>query len=400
MSFLRRLSTTRLLALAAVVVGVLGGGAAIAVAALSGNGSAPPPKALAQALQDGLRAPAPVGVTARVKFTNALIDGSTLEGSDPILTGASGRLWWSDDGRARLELQASTGTDAQIVVDGPAHRWWIYYGAGNTVYRGTLPAHRRGGQAEKAWRIPTIARIQRAIDAVRRQADVSGAQPGTVAGRPAYEVRLSPKRDGGLLGAAKLAWDAATGAPLKVGVYARGKGAPVLQLEATDVKFGPVASDAFDAAPPKGAKVVTVAAPAGGERAHRGAKPGAKVSGPAAVQAQLPFRLSAPDKLAGLPRQEVRLLTADGKRAAVVTYGQGLGGVAVIQTQAKAGEKPGGGNGRRQDLRLPEVSVNGATGTELATALGTVITFQRGGVSYTVLGSVPSVAAETAARGL
>ena len=46
------------------------------------------------------------------------------------------------------------------------------------------------------------------------------------------------------------------------------------------------------------------------------------------------------------------------------------------------------------------MNIDGATGTELATALGTMITFERGGVSYTVVGSVPPAAVENAARGL
>jgi len=400
MSFLRRASTTRLLALVGVSVAVLGGGAAIAVAALSGSASAPPPKALAQAAQDALRAPAPKGVTARVTFTNGLIDGSNLEGSDPILTGASGRLWWSDDGRVRLELQASTGEDAQIVIDGPKRTWWVYYGAGNTVYKGTLPAERSAGKAHRRWRIPTVARIQREIERARRNVDVSGAQPETVANRPAYEVRVAPRRDGGLLGAAKLAWDAATGVPLKVGVYARGKSSPVLQLEATDIRYGPVASDAFDAAPPKGAKVVTVQAPARQPGEGRRGEHSTQASGVAAVQRRLGFTLAAPAKLAGLPRREVRLVQADGRRAAIVTYGEGLGGIVVLQAPAGRGDHAQADRGGRRELRLPEVSINGATGTELSTALGTVITFERGGVSYTVAGSVPAVAAEAAARGL
>jgi hypothetical protein len=46
------------------------------------------------------------------------------------------------------------------------------------------------------------------------------------------------------------------------------------------------------------------------------------------------------------------------------------------------------------------VSINGATGQELATPLGTVVRFTRGGVAYTVLGSVAPYAAETASRAL
>jgi hypothetical protein len=46
------------------------------------------------------------------------------------------------------------------------------------------------------------------------------------------------------------------------------------------------------------------------------------------------------------------------------------------------------------------VTINGTTGHELATSLGTLLQFSRGGVDYTVVGSVPAAAAEAAARGL
>jgi hypothetical protein len=122
------------------------------------------------------------------------------------------------------------------------------------------------------------------------------------------------------------------------------------------------------------------------------------VSGQAAVAAALPFKLAAPPQLAGLPQTAVKLVTFDKKPAAIVTYGQHLGAIVVIERQHDAGAaaKPAG----TQDSPLPTVSINGATGTELATALGTLVKFDRGGVSYVVLGSVPPAAAEAAARGL
>jgi hypothetical protein len=49
---------------------------------------------------------------------------------------------------------------------------------------------------------------------------------------------------------------------------------------------------------------------------------------------------------------------------------------------------------------MPTVSIGAATGRELDTALGTVLTFTRGNVAYTVLGSVSAAAAEAAARAL
>ena len=65
--------------------------------------------------------------------------------------------------------------------------------------------------------------------------------------------------------------------------------------------------------------------------------------------------------------------------------------------EVQAGVRRLGGRG---DVRLPQINIGGATGTELATALGTVVTFERNGVAYVVAGSVPPVATESAARGL
>ncbi len=99
------------------------------------------------------------------------------------------------------------------------------------------------------------------------------------------------------------------------------------------------------------------------------------------------------------------LLSWGGHPAALVSYGQNLGGVAVIEQPASSASKTFGmgssGNGRdHRGLSLPTVSINGVTGQELDTALGTVVRFTRSGVTYTVLGSVPAAAADAAARAL
>jgi len=86
------MSTRRLLAVIAGAAILIAGGTAIALAAGT-NGPVPPPKPLAQAIHDAAAAPPVDGITARIKFTNHLIDSSSLHGSDPILSGATGRLW-------------------------------------------------------------------------------------------------------------------------------------------------------------------------------------------------------------------------------------------------------------------------------------------------------------------
>jgi outer membrane lipoprotein-sorting protein len=408
-NLLRRLPTSRLLALCVAVLALVGGGAAIAAAALNAGGPVPPPKPLDRAIRAALSAREPGGLTARIRFTNRLVDSSSVQGGGPILTGAAGRLWLSRDGRLRLELQSDRG-DAQVLVDPSRRAFFVYDPSSNTVYRGRLPARTGDEQAQSRHAarrdaVPALSDIDRALSKVARDATVAGPGRSSIAGRPAYTVRVSPKRRGGLVGAGALAWDAVRGVPLRVAVYAVGGSSPVLELAATDISYGAVPASAFSVSPPAGAKVVEVgrggSPEAGNRRAGRRKRP---VTGLAAVQARLPFRLAAPGRLIGLPRRQVTLLDWHGTPAALVTYGEGLGGIAVLERPARgegrSSSQRGHGGAHSEDIRLPRVTIDGTAGTELATALGTAVTFQRDGVAYTVLGSVRPRAAEAAARGL
>jgi outer membrane lipoprotein-sorting protein len=383
---LRTLSTPRLYGFFAAVT-VLLVGAGIAQASLGGP-SEPQPKPLDRAVLDALRAPKIDGVSARVKFTNGLLPGGSLPNGagGPLAAGAEGRLWIAGDGRFRLELQSDRG-DAQIVDDGK--RLTLYDPGSKTAY--TAPSHVRHEAANHDDQRPTLAGVDRALGRLGQDWTLSGARPGTTGNRPSYTLRIGPKDDGGLLGAAEIAWDAAHGVPLRAAVYAQGDDQPVLELEATDVQFGSLPAAALTADPPRAAKVVELDPPAAGNSAGHPVR----VRGAAAVQRRLAFRLAAPTELAGLPRTSVRLVRMDGANGALSTYGDGMGAIVVLQRPATAGDRGGIG-----ELRLPQVNIDGATGTELATPLGTVLTFARGGVSYTVAGSVPPVAAENAARGL
>jgi outer membrane lipoprotein-sorting protein len=363
MSFLRTTSGARLAALCASVAVVAGGGTAIAVAGSEG-GPTPPPKPLARAVHDGLTAPQVQGITARVKFTNHLIDTSGIHGANPLLSGATGRLWLSPGHGLRLELQSENG-DAQIV--GNERSFFVYDGTSNTVYQGRTRKHR-----ERHHRVPSVSRIQRGLDKARNhKLDISGPTPGNIAGQPAYTVRVGPGRPGGLLGAVELAWDAAHGLPLRVAVYARGNSDPVLELVATEISYGPVDASNFAIEPPADAEQVNLSMRG---RGHRGRK--------------VPFQVSAPKTLAG--RKRVGIRRHHG--VAFIRYGKGLDGLLVIEKAA--------GKSRHDRLELPTVDVNGSTAKVLDTPLGSVVTFERNGVEYIVLGSVHAADAEAAARGL
>jgi outer membrane lipoprotein-sorting protein len=390
LNFLRRISTRRLLSICALALVIVIGGTAVALAT-SGGGPKPPAKPLATAVHDALEAPSVPGISASVHFTNHLIDASSLEGSDPILAGATGRLWASpaSGGKLRLELQAEEGgNDSQVLVEG--RHFKIYDGTTETVYEGNLPEEE--GEAEDA--VPSEGKIQSEIERAEKRFDLSGAIPSDVAGKATYTVQAAPSHDGGLLGRVELAWDAVNGIPLRAAVYSSESSSPVLELAASDVSFESVSESVFEISPPAQAEVVNLS-----PKQTKGSDGQAtQAVGTEAVSKAVDFPLTAPQSLAGLPLAEVRAIEVGGDTAALVTYGKGLGGIAVIES--KSSPEGNGSTGPGGGLALPKVAIGSVTGEELDTALGSALRFSRGGVDYAVLGSVPPAAVEAAARGL
>jgi outer membrane lipoprotein-sorting protein len=366
---LRRLPLSRLLLACGVVVAL--GASLTALASALGSGPTPGPASLADAVHGALTAPQVEGFSARVKLTNHLIEGSELaSGSNgeagqlaksPLLSGASGRIWIAKDGRARLELQSEKG-DTEVYYDG--HTVTLFDASTNTVYHYVVPA--KGGatppEAPGAHHeVPSVAKIEEAIAKLKKHVKVSGATAGDVAGQPTYTVRVSPNEGGSLIGGAELAWDANNGIPLRAAVYSTTSAAPVIELAATEeVSFGPVDASVFEFKPPAGVKVNEVKLPE--KTAPSASKP-----------------------------------SADGSSHPTVTHhGTGISGVAVVEDKHTGAQK----TSSSLPEGLPKVKINGVTATELPTALGTLLTFERSGVRYLLGGFVAPKAVEEVARGL
>jgi outer membrane lipoprotein-sorting protein len=387
MNILRRLPLSRLLLVCAAVIAV--GASATAIALALDTGPTPPAKPLAQAAHDALTAAPVEGVSASVKLTNKLVEGADLASGggeagqlsqSPLLSGASGRLWIAKDGRVRLELQAEKG-DTQVLYDGKTVT--IYDASTNTLYRYTPPADKsvpgeikrtevspdgsskitsivRPEKASSATdhEPPSVAKIEEGIAKLSKHADVSGATPTDVAGQPAYTVRVSPKESGSLFGGAELSWDAVHGVPLRAALYSSTSSSPVIELAASEISYGPVASSVFEFTPPAGAKIDELTLPTG----HDTSKAGGQGSH-------------------GHPN--------------VTTKGHGVSAVDVLESKTKPGEKP-----LNLPEGLPKVHIGATTATELPTALGTLLSFERSGVRYLLVGSVTPQAIEAVARGL
>ena len=380
MNFLRRLPLSRLLLLCGLVLAL--GISITAFASAVGSGPTPQPKPLAVAVHDALSAPSVQGFSANVKLTNHLLEGVNLASgsssgagqlaSSPLLSGASGRLWIANDGRVRLELQAEKG-DTQLYYDG--HTVSLYDAASNTVYRYVLPSGAGGwtlygplskskqapdSSAPDHHETPSVAKIEEAVSKLKQHANVSGASPSDVAGQPTYTVRVSPNEGGSLIGGAELSWDANNGTPLRAAIYSSTSSSPVIELAATDeVSYGPVASSVFEFKPPAGAKVQEV---------------------------------KLPEKSASTTTTQ----TDSGTHPTVTQHGHGIAGVVVAEGKTVSGRT----SASTLPEGLPQVAINGVKATELPTALGTLLSFERSGVRYVLGGFVPPSTVEAVARGL
>jgi outer membrane lipoprotein-sorting protein len=384
-NILRRLPLSRLLLVCALVA-VLGGSLAALALAL-GSGPTPPPKPLAQAVHDALAAPAVEGVSANVKLTDNLLEGANLASGgsggeagqlsqSPLLSGASGRLWISKDGRVRLELQAEKG-DTQVLYDGQTLT--VYDASSNTLYRYTPPADSKrnctsaavgsdsGASSQSALafcpqktdkhEVPSVAKIEEAISKLDH-VDVSGATPTDIAGRPAYTARVSPKEGGSLIGGAELSWDAENGLPLRAALYSSTGSSPVIELAASEASFGPVANSVFEFTPPANAKVEEITLPTAGKQ------DGAGAGG------------------AGHPK--------------LTEQGSGITAVHVLESKVKPGEKAPNLPEGLQKVKIDSTT----TASELPTALGTLLSFERSGVRYVLVGAITPTQIEAVARGL
>jgi len=367
---LRRMSLGRLLLLCGATVAI--GVSATALALALGGGPTPPAKPLALAVHDALAGahanPVP-GYSATVELTNHLVEGSELAGggdgapgglaSSPLLKGASGRLWVSADGQMRLELQAEQG-DTQIVYDG--HTVTAYDASSNTIYRYTPKQGEGKGWgsdapgAKATEPVPSVAKIDDALREARKQANVSEGSATDVGGRPAYTVRVSPDEAGSLIGGAELSFDADNALPLRAAVYSSKSSSPVIELAASEVSYGPVDPSVFKITPPADAKVEELKlAPASGKDTKH---------------------------------------SSDSSKPTVTTHGNGISSIEVLEA------KSSGGSSSSSLENLPKVKIGATTASELRTELGTILTFERGGLRYVLAGAVEPAAVEALAKGL
>jgi outer membrane lipoprotein-sorting protein len=422
-----RRKTLAILAAVAVLAAVLVVG--VVTAAAKGPSSLPQ-IGVAQLLRNvATRAQGTTAVSGDVAWSNDLLGSAssllslgnaTPTGLSSLLAGGSGRVW-VQDGKLRLEQQGQNG-DFVAIANGATV--WTWDSVTSTATRYALPAAKgatSGASASMAAPSPAAGldpttAIAALISHLAPTAKLSVAGQTTVAGRPAYRLKLTPTSAVTSVGSVMVAIDGQRWLPLRVQVFARGDGTPILSAGFTSVSFHRLSSSLFTFSPPAGSTVVrkafsmpSLGASATGvaprhTAAEHAVKPltlaqaGTRASyllTPSSTPAGFAFRgafvtpaaVKAAKGLSAAQRAAAAALV--GHRGALLVYGQGLGTVLVVEAKTTAAQDAQIQHELGRLSVLGGARVDGAPATRLQTALGSVVTFRRGDVRVVVVGLVP-----------
>ena len=387
MGIIKRSSATSLVGWLVLAVVLLSAVSVTAYAMTRSGAPKPPKRSLASAVHGIFTAKPVTGVSAKFRVDQHLLTGtSTTLSSNPLLAGATGSVWVGG-GHARLVVKSQLGTTS-VAFDG--HQVTLYDAKHHVAYVLPVKHHQKPGSSSEH-QVPTMASITHALAEASKFAVISGAIPSNVAGREAYTVHVSPRHNGGLFGEFDLAWDAAHAVPLRFAIFPRGSSTAAISIAVTHIRYGAIPARALSMTPPAGTKIVHVHMPSRHE--HSASQPRvAPAVGAAAVSKAVGFTVAAPKTLAGLPQHQVRAVSIGSHRAALATYGRGLGTVFVLEQRTSGGKTP--------LSSLPSVSIAGIKAHELDTTLGSVIQWSRGGVTYTIAGSQSAARIMSAAESL
>ncbi|TFC05244.1 LolA family protein [Cryobacterium mannosilyticum] len=218
----------------------------------------------------------PAQVLAMIGDSNVTALSGTIEQTSELGLPSLPSTGSGADASASSALELLTGSHtARIYLNGPenvrvqimdrlaerdlvrnASDVWMYNSKDNTALHVTLPDTTGMPRPEADGAQQTPAQLaERMLAAIDPSTAVTVGKDTRVAGRTAYELRLTPRTDATLVGEVSIAVDSETGMPLRVEVQARGQSAPAFSLAFTRLSLDAPNADLFDFTPPAGAKV-------------------------------------------------------------------------------------------------------------------------------------------------
>ncbi|WGW12140.1 hypothetical protein LWF01_18995 [Saxibacter everestensis] len=237
---------------------LVGGGTAITSLPATADNSLPE-RTPAQLLEDVQKARIK-GVSGTVQQTANLgipdLPGVGGERSSDLKSLISGthtlRVWSAGPDKSRVALLGEFG-ESDVIRNGDEA--WIWSSKENTAH------HYTGLQSKTDEPSPGVTprTPQDAADEALRALDsstkVSATNDATVAGRPAYELTLTPRDGASRVAQVRIAIDGTEHVPVRVQVRAAGKADPPFEVGFSKVDFNEPDDDRFTFTPPPGAKV-------------------------------------------------------------------------------------------------------------------------------------------------
>jgi outer membrane lipoprotein-sorting protein len=175
------------------------------------------------------------------------LPGVTAPLTQPVTTF---RVWSDGQGHGRLALPSRNGEQV-LIEDGTT--LWRYDSSSRTataLENGATPAGQRPPVADPAQAAREL------VGTVRKYSTVTVDGTGTVAGRPVYQLVLTPApTERTLLREVRVAVDSAQRVPLQLTVLANGSPDPALQIGFSDLTVGAQDPALFHFTPPAGVTV-------------------------------------------------------------------------------------------------------------------------------------------------
>ncbi|HYN56119.1 MAG TPA: hypothetical protein VES03_02860 [Motilibacterales bacterium] len=260
------------------------------------------------------------------------------------------RVWTDGPQRQRLAM-IERAAETTVVRNG--QDVWVWSSADATADRYTLPETEGsipkrlpdGAALPPGVELPSTPQeaAAMALEAIDPTTEVTTSGVGTVAGRDAYELVLTPRDDATLVARVTLSLDAETNVPLRVRVYSTAITDPAFEVGFSAVDFAAPDASLFAFTPPPGATVTEHAAP------DTAAMPGSGAMGavPAGAEPTIVGEGWSTVVIADLPADGLADLAESGMRA---PSGEGSGaetaGAALALIEALPAESGTWGTGR------------------------------------------------------
>ncbi|MBC7591238.1 MAG: outer membrane lipoprotein carrier protein LolA [Salinibacterium sp.] len=176
--------------------------------------------------------------------------GSAISAALELLTGAnSARVFVGGPDTSRIQV---TDTLAERVVIRNGAEAWTYDSESNAVQH--VPA--AGSARPDTGVTETPAEVAtKLIAAIDSSTSVTVTDTARVAGRPVYQLVLTPTDDATLVGSVILSVDSESGLPLDVRIFAAGQTDPAFSVGFSSIDFGTPDASLFTFTPPAGATV-------------------------------------------------------------------------------------------------------------------------------------------------